>query len=593
MEESIKMSPEEFAQDYMGDDPHRLMVCHMAKSEIEELDNMQGGETTIDPETGLREYSRLAPLFDDPHSLLLSMEAMEKEEENPEELPLLHALGQSDKKDFHPVEGDENPVAEEVADDGRNGDTELVMLPVNMMHFMGELKGYLSINPDGLFEFNLFKKACRLVSKVVKAPVQLLSKGLQAVGVKKNHANEILRFMGTAAGFMYGGPMGAGIGNAYASYGTGKSWKDSGRSGLKNFGGTWLYQNAPTILSKGSQMIPGMQSFGQMGSFMGARNTSAGTPQQGGNSPFSFLSNLMPGLGGSGGSGPVGVISSGGQNVRGGSSGGGSGGGDFLSGLLQTGLQLAPHVLNYFSARKAEKENQKRWEQYQQEEERERQRSGMYDKWQTPTPDKLVRNPLHEKRTRHDVERGIFKGPSFISPEHLAHYQGLADQIPSDQLFAGYRAQGGRSQTAINSDVQRGVSKLVEGPGKGQEDKIFTHIPHGSYVLDATTVANLGDGSSTAGSQVLDEYFHKQKKKSGGRIGEAQPQGMVPVYLSDKEYVVKPEDVDHMGGGSNDDGAYVLKGLVKELRKHKNSNGDRLPPRAKSIASYIRMSGRQ
>jgi hypothetical protein len=51
---------------------------------------------------------------------------------------------------------------------------------------------------------------------------------------------------------------------------------------------------------------------------------------------------------------------------------------------------------------------------------------------------------------------------------------------------------------------QRGFA--VGGPGTGQSDDIPTMLSDGEYVIDADTVAALGDGSSKAGASVLDKF---------------------------------------------------------------------------------------
>lgn len=46
----------------------------------------------------------------------------------------------------------------------------------------------------------------------------------------------------------------------------------------------------------------------------------------------------------------------------------------------------------------------------------------------------------------------------------------------------------------------------VEGPGDGQSDDIPAMLADGEYVIDAETVAQLGNGSNKAGSKVLDKF---------------------------------------------------------------------------------------
>ena len=81
---------------------------------------------------------------------------------------------------------------------------------------------------------------------------------------------------------------------------------------------------------------------------------------------------------------------------------------------------------------------------------------------------------------------------------------------------------------------QRGFA--VGGPGTGQSDDIPTMLSDGEYVIDADTVAALGDGSSKAGAAVLDK-------------------------------------------------------MREQIRRHKRSApADKIPPKAKSPLEYIRMA---
>lgn len=49
------------------------------------------------------------------------------------------------------------------------------------------------------------------------------------------------------------------------------------------------------------------------------------------------------------------------------------------------------------------------------------------------------------------------------------------------------------------------LSALVQGDGSGQQDNVKAHLSPGEYVMDADTVAALGDGSTDAGAAVLDK----------------------------------------------------------------------------------------
>jgi hypothetical protein len=71
-------------------------------------------------------------------------------------------------------------------------------------------------------------------------------------------------------------------------------------------------------------------------------------------------------------------------------------------------------------------------------------------------------------------------------------------------------AKGGRSEFAIN------------GAGTGRSDDIPAVLSDGEYVIDAETVALLGDGSNKAGAKKLDELRIKVRKHKGRKLAKGR-----------------------------------------------------------------------
>ena len=71
-------------------------------------------------------------------------------------------------------------------------------------------------------------------------------------------------------------------------------------------------------------------------------------------------------------------------------------------------------------------------------------------------------------------------------------------------------AKGGRSEFAVN------------GAGTGRSDDIPAVLSDGEYVIDAETVALLGDGSSKAGAKKLDELRIKVRKHKGKKLAKGR-----------------------------------------------------------------------
>lgn len=85
------------------------------------------------------------------------------------------------------------------------------------------------------------------------------------------------------------------------------------------------------------------------------------------------------------------------------------------------------------------------------------------------------------------------------------------------------RAMGGLSMYGFSSG---GAKKLVRGPGTGRSDDIPAVLSDGEYVMDAETVALLGDGSTDEGARRLDELrkklrMHKGKQLARGNFSSA------------------------------------------------------------------------
>jgi hypothetical protein len=84
--------------------------------------------------------------------------------------------------------------------------------------------------------------------------------------------------------------------------------------------------------------------------------------------------------------------------------------------------------------------------------------------------------------------------------------------------LTGY-AQGGDSSP-----------QYVDGPGSGRDDKIPALLSDGEYVIDAETLALLGDGSTKEGARRMDEFRAKIRKHKGRALsrGRISPDAKSP-----------------------------------------------------------------
>jgi hypothetical protein len=99
-------------------------------------------------------------------------------------------------------------------------------------------------------------------------------------------------------------------------------------------------------------------------------------------------------------------------------------------------------------------------------------------------------------------------------------------KMPEQNFYAPEQAQQPTVQAAHGGPL----SRYVEGGGTGRSDSIDAKLSDGEYVLDAETVALLGDGSSKAGAAKLDQFRANIRKQKGKALsqGKISPDAQSP-----------------------------------------------------------------
>jgi len=152
---------------------------------------------------------------------------------------------------------------------------------------------------------------------------------------------------------------------------------------------------------------------------------------------------------------------------------------------------------------------------------------------------------------------------------HAGHPQ---DQAVAAALRTARERRGGRVK-AHKGPIHSSVA--------GRTDHLPMHVVSGSYVIPADIISAMGEGNSMAGFKVAKTLFERSGpydesphgRPYGGSgmpyIGRADGGEVdtVPIVAAGGEYVVPPEDVQHIGGGSLDDGHKILDAFVKKMRK--------------------------
>ena len=97
-----------------------------------------------------------------------------------------------------------------------------------------------------------------------------------------------------------------------------------------------------------------------------------------------------------------------------------------------------------------------------------------------------------------------------------------------EQSFFSYVPEGERNLSqaytgyAHGGMAEGGDTFAVNGPGTGRSDEIPAMLSDGEYVIDAETVALLGDGSSKAGAERLDQFRINVRRDKGRKLAKGE-----------------------------------------------------------------------
>jgi hypothetical protein len=151
----------------------------------------------------------------------------------------------------------------------------------------------------------------------------------------------------------------------------------------------------------------------------------------------------------------------------------------------------------------------------------------------------------------------------YLSPNLIKGLGGdiqLYSGLPSNLINIPFKKDGGKVEglhpDLINILMKRGVT-FTPGP----EDRLYARHPQRGFA-----VGGAGTGQSDD----------------------------IPTMLSDGEYVIDADTVAALGDGSSKAGALALDKMREEIRKHKRSAPtDKIPPKAKSPLEYLNLSRRK
>lgn len=156
-------------------------------------------------------------------------------------------------------------------------------------------------------------------------------------------------------------------------------------------------------------------------------------------------------------------------------------------------------------------------------------------------PKELPGGALQEVETDPNLKRPLTITPlsrtrNFLTPQSYYTYGQIPEPkaymqpTPVEQEEPTTKAARGGHMPGAGPLSQ--ASRYVAGPGTGRSDEIDAKLSDGEYVMDAETVALLGDGSSKAGAKRLDQFranIRKQKGKSLAK-GKFSPDAKQPEH---------------------------------------------------------------
>jgi len=131
------------------------------------------------------------------------------------------------------------------------------------------------------------------------------------------------------------------------------------------------------------------------------------------------------------------------------------------------------------------------------------------------------------------AEGGSVQEPSFYTYGTVVDPMQMLGGAQNTGMAQGGMAQGGLHVPTVDGRHDYRAGSRVMGEGDGQSDDIPAMLADGEYVFDADTVAQLGNGSSKAGSDMLDKFREEiRAHKRSAPVNKIPPASKSPLqYL--------------------------------------------------------------
>jgi len=408
---------------------------------------------------------------------------------------------------------------------GRNGDTELAHINPIEAHILKSLGGSGTINPaTGLREYSFWKKPFKAIKSVIGGGAgaiigNMIAPGIGGIigGALGQGAQHAARGKSALGGALKGAGMGAALPSLASALG----------SGLRSLGGTALGSSLSNYGSTNA-ILPALG--------MGSSSGSSGLFGLGGSNPYV-----------SGGLSAATALSQGAGTGRG--QGLGVSSGDYAENYYdymldrqkkQDNMGFTDKLKDYLTqpgnlltlgttaAQYLGREKPKSPEKIAEEERR--YRNASRKTIAEVEADELLetaRADLQKKRKNKQLEEDIKNMGSLkrrvVSPEEFARTGRWLEY--TDEEGRPLRMKGGGSAHSpyayLTEEIYSPLSPIgyLSGGSGGQDDLIDAKLSDGEYVFDASTVSDLGDGNNAAGARKLDVFRENiRRHKRGGKV---------------------------------------------------------------------------
>ena len=404
---------------------------------------------------------------------------------------------------------------------GRNGDTELAHINPIEAHILKSLGGSGTINPaTGLREYGFFKNPFKAIKSVLGGGAgaiigNMIAPGIGgiiggAIGQGAQHASR-----GKSA--LSGALKGAGMGAALPSVASGLGWGANQLgatalgSSLSNYGST----NAilPALGLGGSGGSSGLFGLGGSNPYVsgGLSAATALSSGMGGGMPPQYVQYPQMQYPGYPYVDKRGFLEKFGDNAK-----------DYLT---QPGNLL---TLGTVAAQYAGRQKPKSPEKIAEEERRYRNASRKtIAEVEADEALETARSDLQKKRKNKQLEEDIRNMGSVrrrvVSPEEFARtgrwLEYTDDEGNPVRMKGGGSAHSPYAYLMEETYYPRSPIGYLRGNSGGQDDLINARLSDGEYVFDASTVSDLGDGNNAAGARKLDVFRENLRKhKRGGKV---------------------------------------------------------------------------